>query len=104
VLATIGSLFPGVDARGPESPRAARVKGGTRMAGALSKAVADLRQVPAADIEIKVNGTIYRLTTRMCGQARAEAEQDTDPDTGALLPHNTARRTFRDAVVRDLVD
>jgi DNA helicase IV len=102
VLATIGSLFPGVDARGPESPRAARVKGDAKMAGVLSKAVADLRQVPAADIEIKVDGTTYRLTPRMCGQARDEAERRRDPDTGAPLPHNTARRAFIHAAVRKL--
>ena len=102
VLATVGSLFPGVDARGPESPRAARVKGDTKMAGVLSKAVAELRQVPAADIEIKVDGTTYRLTPRMCGQARAAAEQRTDPDTGDPLPHNAARRAFGGAVVREL--
>ncbi|MGH3221889.1 MAG: HelD family protein, partial [Streptosporangiaceae bacterium] len=103
VLATISSLFPGVDARGPESPQAARVKGNAKMAGALSKAVTDLRQVPADSVEIKVDGTTYRLTPRMCSQARAEAEQDRDPDTDAPLPHNTARRTFTNAVVRQLV-
>ena len=102
VLATIGSLFPGVEARGPESAQAARVKGDTKMAGILANAVADLRQVPAAPIEIKVDGTAYRLTPRMCGDARAEAEQRLDPDTGAPLPHNTARRAFINAVVRGL--
>jgi DNA helicase IV len=102
VLATTGSLFPGVDARSPESPQAARVKGDARMAGALSKAVADLRQVPGTAIEIKVDGTIYRLTPRMCSQACAEAEQRSDPETGAPLPHNTARRAFINAVVREL--
>jgi len=102
VLATVGSLFPGVDARGPESPQAARVKGDTKMAGVLSKAVAGLRQVPTADIGIKVDGTTYRLTPRMCGQARAAAEQRSDPDTGDPLPHNAARRAFSDAVVREL--
>ena len=102
VLATIGSLFPGVEARGPESPQAARVKGDTKMAGVLARAVADLRQVPAAPIEIKVDGTAYRLTPRICGDARAEAGQRLDPDTGARLPHNTARRVFINAVVRRL--
>src|SRR5215472_9495360 len=47
VLATIGSLFPGVDARGPESAPGARVKGNAKMAGVLARAVAELRQVPA---------------------------------------------------------
>jgi DNA helicase IV len=102
VLATTGSLFPGVDARGPESPQAARVKGDTRMAGILSEAVAALRQVPAAAIEIRIDGSAYRLTPRICSQARAEAERHRDPETGAPLPHNTARRAFTDAVVRKL--
>ena len=102
VLATTGSLFPGVDARRPESPQAARVKGDTKMAGVLSKAIANLRQVPATATEIKIDGITYRLTPRLCRQARAEAEQRRDPDTGAPLPHNTARRTFISAVVREL--
>ena len=102
VLATTGSLFPGVDARGPESPQAARVKGDPKMAGVLAQAVAALRQVPATDIEIKVDGAAYRLTPRICGQARAEAERRLDPGTGEPLPHNTARRAFINAVVRGL--
>ncbi len=102
VLATIGSLFPGAEARGPESPQAARVKGDIKMAGVLAQAVADLRQVPAAPIEIRIDGTAYQLTPRMCRDARAEAEQRLDPDTGAPLPHNMARRVFLNAVVRKL--
>ena len=72
------------------------------MAGVLAQAVADLRQVPAAPIEIKIDGTAYQLTPRICGDARAEAGQRLDPDTGARLPHNTARRVFINAVVRRL--
>ena len=53
-------------------------------------------------IEIKVDGTAYRLTPRICGDARAEAGQRLDPDTGARLPHNTARRVFINAVLRRL--
>ena len=102
VLATIGSLFPGVEIRGQESPQAAKVKGDTKIAGVLAKAVADRRQVPAAPIDIKIDGTAYRLTPRICGDARAEAEQRLDPDSGAPLPHNTARRAFINAVVRKL--
>ena len=102
VLATIDSLFPGVEGRGPESAQAAQVKGDTKMAGILARAIADLRQVPAAPIEIKVDGTAYGLTPRICGDARAEAEQRLDPDTGAPLPHNGARRVFINAVVRKL--
>jgi DNA helicase IV len=102
VLATTAALFPGVDASGAESALAARVKGDAKMAGVLAKAVADLRQALATAIDIKVDGTTYRLTPRICGQARAEAEERLDPDTGAPLPHNTARRVFINAVVREL--
>jgi hypothetical protein len=102
VLATTASLFPGVDARGTDSPEAARVKGSVAMAAVLSKAVTDLRQALTTVVEIKIDGTAYRLTPRMCARARAEAEELLDPDTGEPLPHNTARRVFIDAVVRDL--
>jgi DNA helicase IV len=102
VLATIGSLVPGVDARGEDSPQAARVKGDITMAGVLSKAVAGLRRVPADPIEIKIDGTTYRLTPRMCGNARAEAEGRLDPGTGAPPAHNAARRAFISVVARDL--
>jgi DNA helicase IV len=102
VLATVGSMFPGVDARVPESPRAGRVKGDIKMADALSKAVRELRQLPAAVIEINIDGTTYRLTPRLCGQARSEAERRVDPDTEEPLPHNAARRVFINSVVRVL--
>jgi hypothetical protein len=58
--------------------------------------------VPAATIEVKVDGVTFRLTPRLCGQARAEAERLRDDDTGEPLPHNTARRAFAAAVVREL--
>jgi DNA helicase IV len=102
VLATAGSLFPGVDAQGADSPEGALVKGDIKMAGALTQAVAGLRQVPAAAIEIKAGGTAYRLTPRMCAQARAEAEGRLDQETGAPLPHNKARDVFIRAVVQAL--
>ena len=102
VLATTGALFPGVDARGQDSPAAARVKGDGKMTGVLAQAVAGLRQVPGAAIEIKVDGVTYRLTPRACRQARAAAEELRDEDTGAPLPHNTARLAFIDAVAREL--
>jgi hypothetical protein len=58
--------------------------------------------VPADAIEIKVDGTVYRLTPRMCQQARDRAEEIRDDDTGDPLPHNTARRIFIAAVTREL--
>jgi DNA helicase IV len=102
VLATTAALFPGVDARGQESTEAARVKGDGKMAGVLAQAVAGLRQVLAAAIEVKVDGVAYRITPRLCRQASAAAEELRDEDTDAPLPHNTARRAFIDTVAREL--
>jgi len=102
VLATTATLFPGVDPQAAESPRAAQVKGDAKMAGVLAAAVTALRQLPAADVEAKVDGVSYRITPRLCEQARAEAEGSRDPDTGDPLPHNAARRVFAAAVLREL--
>jgi DNA helicase IV len=102
VLATAGSLFPGVDPGGTDTPEAARVKGNATMAGVLAKAVTALRRVPADVIEVKVDGAVYRLTPRVCQQARDRAEELRDDDTGDPLPHNIARRVFIGVVTREL--
>lgn len=102
VLATIGSMYPGVVAEAGESPQAARIKGRHTMAGVLERAVADLQRVPQTTVEIKVDGTIYRLTPHAGRKARGQARRRRDPDTGAPLPHNVARRAFVHALLGEL--
>ena len=102
VLATIGSLYPGVDAEASESPEAAQVKGQLSMAGVLDRAVADLQRVPTTTVEIKVDGASYRLTPQAARKARGQARRRRDPDTGAPLPHNVARRAFLHALLGEL--
>lgn len=102
VLATASDLFPDASAHGTDTPDAARVKGGAAMAEVLAKAVSALRQVPSAAVDIRIGGARYRLTPRICGLARAEAERRVDDETGTTLPHNTARRVFITEVVRHL--
>ncbi len=102
VLATIGSLYPGVDARAAETPRAAQVKGDAKMAGVLASAVAGLQVMPSRSLEVAVGGATYRLTPQACQQARAAARRQRDRFTGAPLPHNKARRTFVDVMLRGL--
>jgi DNA helicase IV len=102
VLATIGSLYPGVDARAPETPQAARVKGDAKMAGILAEAVAGLQHVPSSTVEVTVGGATYRLTPRAFQQAQAVARSQRDRLTGAPLPHNKARRAFVEVVLRGL--
>jgi len=102
VLATAGSLFPGVEPGGTDTPAAARVKGSGQMAGVLAKAVTALRRVPADAIEVKVDGAVYQLTPRVGRQARDWAQELRDDDTGDPLPHNTARLVFISEVTREL--
>jgi DNA helicase IV len=102
VLGTIGSLFPGIDASAPETPEAARIKGDAKMAGVLARAVAGLQQVPAKTVAITIDGTTYRLTPGAVQQARSRARRRRDPFTGAPLPHNSARRTFRAVMLDEL--
>jgi DNA helicase IV len=102
VLATIGSLYPGVDAEAPESAEAARIKGQLTMAGVLERAVADLQRVPTTTVQIEVDGTVHLLTPQAGRKARGQARRRRDPDTGAPLPHNVARRAFVHALLGEL--
>jgi len=102
VLATIGSLYPGLDAQASESPQAAQVKGQATMAGVLERAVADLQRVPTSNVEINVDGTIYRLTPQAGRKARGQTRRRRDAETGARLPHNVARRTFVHSLLGEL--
>jgi DNA helicase IV len=104
VLATIASLYPGVDADASESPQAARIKGQQTMAGVLERAVADLQGVPTTTIEVTLDGTVYRLTPQAGRKARGQARRRRDPDTGAPLPHNVARRIFVHALLGELAN
>ena len=94
VLATVDSLFPGVTAQGTESPQAAWIKGQSFIADILQGAVAGLERVPQTTLEIKVDGTVYRLTPQAGRKARDQARRHRDEETGEPLPHNVARRVF----------
>jgi DNA helicase IV len=101
VLATIGSLFPGVDAGAEESDAAAAVKGDIRMADVLACAVAERQQVPSAPIEIRIDGVSYVIRPATCRKARARARQLRDSFTRAPATHNRARRVFVKAMLDD---
>ena len=93
LLAGLGQLRPGLDARGEESPEAAAVKGRLAMVDVLRAAVRDRQVVPAAPEEVVVDG--YRLRLRPIDVTRAQAAaRKADP------LHNLARPVF----VRRVVD
>ncbi|MFI8005260.1 HelD family protein [Streptomyces sp. NPDC086010] len=89
MLATQAELFPGVHARGTDTPRAAAVKGGAGMAEALALAVRDRQTLPEPGAPIVVphdDGDLV-LDWEIAYEARQVAR-----DT--LLPHNLARPYF----------
>jgi len=87
LLSTVEELHPGVDATGREPVEAATVKGDLRMAGVLAAAVRDRQRMPAAPVEIAVDGATLRLEPDTCARAFALAGA-----TGR--PHNQARAIF----------
>ncbi|MGY1778443.1 HelD family protein [Geodermatophilus sp. SYSU D00804] len=93
LLAGLGQLRPGLDARGEESPESAAVKGRLEMVDVLRAAIADRQVVPAAPREVEVDGFPLRL--RPIDVTRAQnAARRADP------LHNLARPVF----VRRVVD
>ncbi|MGW3803114.1 HelD family protein [Streptomyces clavifer] len=103
LLATQAELFPGVHARGTETPRAAAAKGGEHMAEALALAVRDRQRLPEPGDPIVVphdDGDLV-LDWEIAYEAR-QAARDT------RLPHNLARPHFAfriiDALTAQLVE
>ncbi len=92
VMATPGSLFPGVEATGTESPEAAALKGSHRMARVLADAVRRRQRVPREPVPMDVDGVRIALRPRDVDVARERARR-------SRKPHNEARVVF----VRELL-
>jgi DNA helicase IV len=89
MLATQAELFPGVHARGADTPRVAAVKGGLQMAEALALAVRDRQALPepGAPMIIAHDDGDLVLDWEIAYEAREAARE-----TG--LAHNLARPYF----------
>ncbi|WP_432493874.1 HelD family protein [Kineococcus auxinigenes] len=96
VTMTLGEMFPGVVARGHDSPRAARVKGSPVMVDVLAAAVAARQRVPERAIRFDLDGTPVVLRPEAVVSARTRARR-------SRKPHNAARTTFVREVLNGLV-
>ncbi|WP_229374978.1 HelD family protein [Streptomyces spirodelae] len=103
LLSTLGELYPGIEARGTDSPRAAAVKGRAEMAEALRLAVRDRQQVPEPGEPLIVphdDGDLV-LDWHLADEAREAAR-------ATRLQHNLARPHFAfrviDALTAQLVE
>jgi DNA helicase IV len=103
LLSTLGELYPGLEARGTDTPRAAAVKGSVEMAETLRMAVRDRQHVPEPGEPIVIphdDGDLL-LDWHIADEAREAAR-------ATLLQHNLARPHFAfrviDALTAQLVE
>ncbi|MFT4124289.1 MAG: AAA family ATPase [Microbacteriaceae bacterium] len=92
VLASLGGLFPGVQARREDEPATAALKGDIRMAELIRRAVASRQIVPTAAQAVEIDGERLVVPAAVIRQAMQRAW-----DTRA--PHNVARVTFNRAAL-----
>jgi DNA helicase IV len=101
VLATAGTLFPGVTATADEPEVVAEIKGRAVMADVVARAVADRERVPDEPWEIHFDRDTITLDPATVARARDQARS-------TRLPHNPGRRIFVramiDALARQTVD
>ncbi|NUR90794.1 MAG: AAA family ATPase, partial [Nonomuraea sp.] len=87
LLSTVGELFPGVTATARDLPAVAAVKGDTRMAEVLARAVREHQRVPRKPIELKLGRYTLTVDRNMLDAARNKAIR-------SRRPHNQARAVF----------
>lgn len=87
VLASLGHLYPGIDATTLDSNEAAALKGDARMADVIRKAVSNRRRVPRAPIPLRIDGVVIELTP---GDVQAAIKRAIE----TRRPYNRARTTF----------
>lgn len=98
LLATVGELFPGLEAVGTDTPEVAEVKGRIDMADVLAQAVRDRQTVPDDVMRIDAeDNDVLTLDRRTAERAREKAR-------ATLKPHNVARRVFVDTVLDALAE
>lgn len=87
VLASLGQLYPGVDAVTDDAPATATLKGSHQMVELLSRAVSSRKRVPRNPIELDVNGDTLTLNPHTIESAMQRANE-------TRKPYNEARVTF----------
>lgn len=87
VLASVGQLFPGIDAVSEDAPAVARLKGQSFMAPLIARAVRSRQRVPAEPQELDVNGDRLTLDPQLILNAMNKARD-------SRKPYNEARVTF----------
>lgn len=95
VLASLGQLFPGVDARREDIDAVASLKGSLEMAALIRRAVRSRQVVPTETQRMEINGEILDVPAELIRSAMQKAWD-------SHKPHNLARVTFNKAAIAAL--
>ncbi len=87
VLASVGQLYPGVEATREDAPAVAALKGHASMARLIARAVHSRQRIPATTQDLEVNGDRLTLDPRLISNAITKARE-------GGKTHNEARVTF----------
>ena len=87
VLASVGQLYPDVEATREDAPATAAIKGRASMAGLIARAVRSRQRVPSAPQDLDVNGDRVTLDPRLIAHAIGRARESNKS-------HNEARVVF----------
>jgi DNA helicase IV len=96
VMATPGELHRGVVATAAEPDEVAALKGDLRMVDVIARAVRNRQRLIPAGRTLDVEGTAIKLLPHMVREAREKARR-------TRAPHNVARSTFVNEVMRELL-
>ena len=95
VLASVGALYPGIEATEEDAPRVAALKGRLRMAEVIARAVRSRQRVPAQPQQLDVNGESLTLEPQLVSSAMTRARE-------SGKPYNEARVVFVKAALTAL--
>lgn len=97
VMASLGTLFPGVEASADDTAEVATLKGDLGMVRLLSRAVKSRQVVPTEDHEVQIGRWRGVITADL---VRAAMQRAWD----SRRPHNVARVTFNKVAIRAIAD
>ncbi|MDP3209163.1 MAG: AAA family ATPase, partial [Rhodoglobus sp.] len=92
VLASVGQLFPGLEATTEDEPEVAALKGSMEMASLLARAVRSRQVAPTDPQSLDINGELLTISPQIIQSAMHRAWE-------TKKPHNVARVTFNKAAL-----
>lgn len=97
LLATIGTLYPGVTPQRVDPPRARALKGSLQMVDVLTRAIRNRQEIPDTPIDVVIDGVRTRVDRKLATRARGRARS-------SRRPHNSAREIFIAVLIDGLAD